>query len=119
MTPRRVTTLLGHTHVEMALACLGSLRRCSADPIRFRIHEDGTLTAEDRDRLVEGLGDPELLARSEADERVADMLSHRPSLLALRGTNPLALKLIDIPLLAEGDLAYCDSDVLFLRPFSG
>ena len=119
MTPRRVATLLGHAHVEMALACLGSLLRCSADPIRFRIHEDGTLTAEDRDRLAEGLGDPELLARAEADERVADLLARRPSLRALREANPLALKLIDVPLLAAGDLAYCDSDVLFLRPFSG
>lgn len=119
MTPLRVATLLGHAHVEMAIACLGSLRRCSADPIRFRIHEDGTLTPEDRERLEAGLGSLEFIARTEADGRVADLLSHRPSLRALRGTNPLALKLIDIPLLAEGDLAYCDSDVLFLRPFSG
>src|SRR5881397_312386 len=101
----RIATLLGHAHVETALACLGSLRRYSADPIRFRIHEDGTLTAEDRGRLAEGLGDPEILARAEADERVADLLARRPSLRALRGTNPLALKLIDVPLLADGDLA--------------
>ena len=114
----QIATLLGHAHVEMALACLGSLRRYSADPIHFRIHEDGTLTAEDRDRLAEGLGGPELLARAEADERVADLLARRPSLRALRRTNPLALKLIDVPLLADGDLAYCDSDVLFLRPFT-
>ncbi|HEY4589348.1 MAG TPA: hypothetical protein VII86_08960, partial [Thermoanaerobaculia bacterium] len=80
----RIATLLGHAHVEMALACLGSLRRCSADPIRFRIHEDGTLTAGDRDRLAEGLGDPEILARSAADERVADLLARRPALRALR-----------------------------------
>lgn len=118
MTPRRVATLLGHAHVEMAIACLGSLLRCSADPLYLRVHEDGTLTPEDRERLEAGLGSLEFIVRTEADERVADMLSHRPSLRALRGVNPLALKLIDVPLLADGDLAYCDSDVLFLRPFA-
>lgn len=116
--PRRVATLLGHAHVEMALACLGSLRRYSADPVCLCVHEDGTLTPEDRERLRAGLGDLEFVARAEADERTADALAGRPHLRALRGTNPLARKLIDIPLLAEGDLAYCDADVLFLRPFT-
>jgi hypothetical protein len=114
-----VATLLGHAHVEMALASLGSLQRYSADPLRLRLHEDGSLTAEDRERLGEALGDLALVARAEADERVADLLAGRPALRAFRQRNPLALKLIDIPLLAgEDDLAYCDSDVLFLRPFS-
>lgn len=119
MTPRRVATLLGHAHVEMALACLGSLLRYSADPLCLRVHEDGTLTAEDREKLQAGLGDLEFVARTEADGRVADLLAGRPHLRALRGANPLGLKLIDVPLLAEGDVAYSDSDVLFLRPFSG
>jgi hypothetical protein len=118
VTPRRVATLLGHAHVEMALACLGSLLRCSTDPLFLRVHEDGTLTVEDREALRAGLGDLEFISRAEADERAADLLAGRPHLRALRGANPLALKLIDIPILAEGDLAYCDSDVLFLRPFS-
>jgi hypothetical protein len=119
MTPRRVATLLGHAHVEMALACLGSLLRYSAEPLLLRIHEDGSLTAEDRGRLAEALGDPDFVPRAEADARVADLLAARPALRAFRRGNPLALKLIDIPLLAgEDDLAYCDADVLFLRPFS-
>jgi hypothetical protein len=114
-----VATLLGHAHVEMALACLGSLLRYSAEPLRLRIHEDGSLLAADRERLTAGLGEPEFVARAEADDRVAPTLAGRPALAAFRRGNPLALKLIDIPLLAGDDLAYCDSDVLFLRPFSG
>ncbi len=124
--PVRVATLLGHAHVEMALACLGSLLRHSADPLRLRIHEDGSLGEEDRERLARGLGDPEFVPRAEADARVEDLLAGRPALRAFRQRNPLALKLIDIPFLAgmeadDGldDLAYCDSDVLFLRPFAG
>jgi hypothetical protein len=115
----RVATLLGHAHVEMALSCLGSLLRYSADPLALRVHEDGSLTAEDRERLREGLGNPELVPRDEADERVGEALAGRPALRTFRRSNPLALKLIDIPLLhGDGDLAYCDSDVLFLRPFA-
>jgi hypothetical protein len=121
--PGRVATLLGHAHVEMALACLGSLLRHSADPLRLRIHEDGSLTSQDRERLARGLGDPAFVPRAEADARVEDLLAGRPALRAFRQRNPLALKLIDIPFLsgmeADGDLAYCDSDVLFLRPFAG
>jgi hypothetical protein len=114
-----VATLLGHAHVEMALACLGSLLRYSADPLRLRVHDDGTLTAGDRERLRAGLGDPEIVPRAEADDRVEGLLAGRPALRAFRQRNPLALKLIDAPLLAGEDLAYCDSDVLFLRPFAG
>jgi len=114
-----VATLLGHAHVEMALSCLGSLLRYSAEPLRLRVHDDGTLTAEDRDRLAAGLGGPEFVARAEADGRVEAVLAGRPALRAFRAANPLALKLIDVPLLAGDSLAYCDSDVLFLRPFSG
>jgi len=120
--PRRVATLLGHAHVEMALACLGSLLRHSADPLRLGIHEDGSLDEEDRERLARGLGDPEFVPRAEADARVEDLLAGRPALRSFRRENPLALKLIDIPFLAgmeaDGGLAYCDSDVLFLRPFA-
>ena len=116
---KTVATLLGHAHVGMALDCLGSLLRYSADPLRLRVHEDGTLTAEDRDRLAGALGEVDFISRAEADGQMADRLAGRPALQAFRQRNPLALKLLDIPMLAEGDLAYCDADILFLRPFSG
>ena len=118
--PLVVSTLLGHAHVDMALLCLGSLLACSAEPLRLRIHEDGTLTEEDRERLAAGLGEPGFVPRAEAEERLADLLASRPAVRALRRTNPLGLKLVDAPLLAPGErLLFCDSDVLFFRPFSG
>jgi hypothetical protein len=117
---RRVSTLLGHGHVEMALFCLGSLLRFSASPIRLRVHDDGTLTGGDLERLAAGLGEPEVVARREADERLAGFLAARPATRAFRERNPLALKLVDAVVLADGGdaLAYCDSDVLFLRRFA-
>jgi len=104
----------------MALLCLGSLLRYSAEPLRLTVHDDGSLTAEDRERLAAGLAEPALVSRSEADERLADLLATRPAARAFRRDNPLGLKLLDVALLAPGgELAYCDSDILFLRPFSG
>jgi hypothetical protein len=104
----------------MGLACLGSLLASSADPLRLRIHDDGSLTAEDHVRLTEGLGDVEIVSRGDADERVAAHCAAYPATREFRRANPLALKLIDAVLLEAGeDLAYCDSDVLFLRPFRG
>src|SRR5215216_7745258 len=99
--PLRVSTLLGHTHVDMALACLGSLIGRSAEPLRLRVHDDGSLTDEDRARLAEGLAGPEMVTRVEADARVAEALANRPALRAFRVGNPLGLKLIDVPLLTE------------------
>jgi hypothetical protein len=118
--PRIVSTLLGHAHVEMALLCLGSLLEFSAAPLRLRIHDDGSLSAADLERLAAGLLDPEVVSRPEADERLAALLAARPAARAFRAADPLALKLLDVVLLsADAELAYCDSDVLFLRPFSG
>lgn len=118
--PRIVSTLLGHAHVEMAVLCLGSLLGFSAAPLRLRIHDDGSLSAADLERLAAGLGDSEVVPRREADERLAELLAAHPAARAFRAADPLALKLLDFVLLSDGaEIAYCDSDVLFLRPFCG
>ncbi|HBL31381.1 MAG TPA: hypothetical protein DD490_31530 [Acidobacteria bacterium] len=118
--PLVVTSLLGHSHVDMALLCLGSLLAHAAEPVRLRLHDDGTLTGEDRARLAEGLAEPEIVARGDAEERLAEHLAARPATRELRRTNPLGLKLVDAAVLgAEERLLFCDTDVLFFRPFSG
>lgn len=120
LSMRIVTTLLCHAHVDMALLCLGSLLAHAAEPLRLRIHDDGTLTEGDRERLTAGLDRPDFVSRPEADERLEDLLAGRPATRAMRRTNPLGLKLVDAALLAPGErLLFCDSDVLFFRPFSG
>src|SRR6185369_1948831 len=87
---KRVASLLGHAHVEMAALCLGTLLRGSAEPLALRLHDDGSLTSEDRERLAAALNDPEVVPRAEADERVAEVLARRPALAAFRRRNPLA-----------------------------
>ena len=114
-----VASTLGHRQVEMAILCLGSLLRHSADALTLRLHDDGTLTGEDRERLAAGLRLPEIVSRPEADERAAEFLARYPALREFRRRNVMALKLIDTVMYAGEELAYCDSDILFLRPFTG
>ncbi len=118
--PTTVASLLGHAQVPMALACLASLLRRSAEPLRLRLHDDGTLTPEDAALLAADLSGAEVVWRAEADERLAGHLARLPATRAYRAASPLALKLVDVALLSQDDtVAYCDADVLFRRPFSG
>jgi len=117
--PITVRTLLGVRSFAASLRCLGSLMACSAGPIRLIVHEDGTLTDEHRDRLRQLGPEVDLLRRAEADATVLAILKRHPRCRAARSSGPLFLKLFDIPLLAGGRLAYCDSDVLFVGRFEG
>jgi hypothetical protein len=114
-----VTSVLGRAHLEMALLCLGSLRRYAPWAVRFVLHDDGSLGEEDVARLEAGLAPVRVVGRREADERMAPLLADRPACRGLRATNPLGLKLLDAALLGDGDLRFSDTDVLFLRPFTG
>src|SRR4051794_8770884 len=98
--PLTVATLLGHAQVPMARACLASLLRRSAEPLRLRLHDDGTLTPADAEDLAAALDGAEVVWRAEADERLADHLALYPATRAYRAASPLALKLVDAALLA-------------------
>jgi hypothetical protein len=115
-----VATLVCHAHMAMALDCLGSLRRLSADPISLQLHDDGSLTGDDIARLLDKLGPLRILRRAEADERTGELLKVYPAARAFRAKSVLALKLLDAPLLCSAPvLTYCDSDILFLKRFKG
>ncbi len=118
--PAVVRTLLCHSHVDMALSCLGSLRSGSRDPFRLIVHDDGTLSDADRERLRKDLAVEDFVSRSEADERMAAVLAKHPHAAAYRRRQIYGLKLFDVPLLAgESAITMIDSDILFVRPFSG
>jgi hypothetical protein len=101
------------------LRCLASLLRFSSEPISLLIHDDGSLTNEDRERLLTDLPGSLIVSRQQADSIVQPLLRQYPKCRAYRERHPLALKLLDMALLESDDLAYCDSDVFFLRPHTG
>jgi hypothetical protein len=102
----------------MAVRCLGSLARHARDPVALVIHDDGSLDADDRHQLL-ALGAVRIVGRAEADDRVSPVLRRLPHCERFRQRNVFGLKLLDVALLGTGDIAYCDSDILFLRPFRG
>jgi hypothetical protein len=93
--------------------------RFSSEPINLLIHDDGTLTRADREKLMARVTGAGILSREEADSFVQPLLKRYPKCRAYRELHPFALKLIDMALMQSEELAYCDSDVLFVRPHKG
>jgi len=115
-----VRSLLGKAQMAVAIQCLGSLLRFSNEAIELVLHDDGTLGGREEEELRAALGAVRFERRAAADERVEALLARYPRCREFRRANPLALKLLDVMLLDEGEaVAYCDADILFLRPFAG
>ena len=112
-----IRSLICHRDIDMAISCLGSLMRFSHDPVQLVLHEDGSLTRDDVEKLSESLPGVQIVYRRFADEAVNERLTHYRNCREYRHQQPYALKLLDVPLLSHGDIAYCDTDVLFFRPF--
>lgn len=118
--PIEIAALVGRRDVAMAVTCLGSLADASADPVVFRIHDDGTLLDDDKACLVSRLPGCTFVDRASADEEMETRLRRYPASRGFRTRQVLGLKLFDVPLLSSGEaVAFCDSDILFLRPFCG
>ena len=120
MTPPEtiVSALIGHRDVGTGSLCLASLAKNSREPVRFQIHEDGSLTDNDREHLFNELPLHTIISRRQADAIVNERLSHYPYCARFRRQYVYGLKIFDTTFLAPGeDLAYCDTDIYFLRPF--
>jgi hypothetical protein len=119
-----VSTLLCHRDMAMGLRCFRSLDGYSDKPIEFVVHDDGSLSAEDRELLLDpgrsGIRVARIVPRREADETIGAKLAAYPYCAALRKRQAYGLKLFDVPFLSEEPVVrYMDSDVLFFRPICG
>ena len=112
-------TLLCHRDVDLAIHCLDSVLQFSADPVQVVIHEDGSLSPEDREKLATCLPGSRILDRHVADEQMAERLAAYPNARAFRESSVWGLKLFDIVLAEPGLCFYLDSDIRFFRPFRG
>lgn len=116
--PVTVHGLVCHDHVNMAYASFSSLLKFSVQPLQAMIHDDGSLTAADIEQLNR-LPNTIVLTRAEADERMNPLLKNYPHCYKIRYEHPMFLKLLDTALLSQSDFAYCDTDIMFFRPFDG
>jgi hypothetical protein len=113
-----VSCLVCHSHVQLALTCLGSLKRCSANPVSLLLHDDGSLTDDDVARLESELAPARVIRRKESDEQMAEHLKHRPVSAAFRQETCMGLKLFDSVFYNTDPIyIYVDTDIFFFRPF--
>lgn len=116
----KVHTLLGKRDFQMALKCLGSLVKMSTENVSLIVHDDGTLTSAEIDTLSHTFPHLTIIERRMADEWAEAHLKSWPNCQSFRRRHILALKLFDVFILSEEDrITFCDSDVLFFRPFHG
>jgi hypothetical protein len=111
-----VRTLMGAGSFRSSVICLRSVVACAHEPLRLIVHDDGTLTADQRDLLRTEVS-PEItfVMRRDSDDAVLPRLAKHPACLAYRQISPLALKLFDIVMLNDGPMTFIDSDIFFRR----
>ena len=115
--PVTVHSLVGSAQAELALQCLGSLVAAVPFPVRFTLHDDGSLDAPARERLAGALGVPcTFVGQRAGAEQVAERLRNHPLCAKFRREHLFGAKLFDVPLLAAGRAVYADTDVLWTRP---
>lgn len=104
----------------MASLCLRTLQRSWQEPFKLIIHEDGSLTEEDREKIAAALPNTEILRRKDHVEKIESVLAGFPAARKYRSEHPLSNKLLDVPIIAsEPDLHFVDCDLVFFRPFTG
>lgn len=114
----RVAILLCAGDYYMATAAMKAYVLANGHPIRFQIHEDGSLESAQVEALRAEFPGCPVVTRAEADARAAEALASYPRLQTWRGDFNIALKATDVPLFWEGDthVRLIDSDVLAHRP---
>ena len=118
-----VQSLVGGTQIDFYIKCLVSLATYCKDPIQLLIHSDGSLSQKDREKILAGLGEINVLfpKTSETKEKTLDQLHGKPYCQKIRNESIWGIEFFD-PLFSDphDDFSYyIDADILFIRPFQG
>lgn len=108
-----------HRDIPLALWALASWYGVGhrSDPVV--IHDDGSLTPPDYESIRAMFPEARIISRSEADDIVATELSRFPAIRTYRALSPLAIKLIDVPLMSACErFILMDSDVFTFSSLS-
>ena len=113
-----VHMVICHRHVDMALWCLKSFSYYAEESPHLTIHDDGTLTAHDKELLRSHLDRCIVIDKSEADETMNEALRAYPRCRQMRARSEFycALKLFDPSVFSPTDvIVLVDSDILFFQ----
>jgi len=118
-----VQSLIGSNQLSFYLRCLTSLLEYCEDEIELYLHADGSLSNEQKDSICTQLssGQVKIVDSAQNTEKILDFLQDRPNCQKFRKESIWGIEFFD-PLFANPDEQtsfYLDSDILFLRPFSG
>ncbi len=119
-SPLPVFSLVCKRDLATAVVCLRSFADHCRDDVRLTVVSDGTLDASDLAAVRAAVPAAAVVDRSVLAAVVDPVVAGRPNCRTFRGIHPWALKLIDVPVYAAGrPFAFVDSDVLFVRDFTG
>ena len=113
-----ITTLACHRDRDMAILSLKSFIHNYKDAYEIHVYEDGSLTEEDK-ILFTALPNLIIKDKKEVDAKANEALKKYPFCKAWRGENAFTVKLFDMAVVEENDYVYFDSDIFFIRPFTG
>jgi hypothetical protein len=117
--PMKVHTMAGHKHIALAAQCLESMVRYSAEPMHVVVHEDGSVTDEDKEQFFKSVPNASFVMKKDADGPMNEFLAKYPACRKLRDNLVFGLKIFDIQVLdSHENLAYTDCDILFLKPYT-
>lgn len=116
-----ISVLCGHNSVDMALAMLKSLYRFLSKKYPIEIHDDGSLTTKDCERIGKSFKGIRIILRKEADDYMLKKLTdlNLVKVLEFRKKNNINLQLTDLSSFCK--TKYClqiDTDILFFsKPY--
>ena len=118
--PLPVFSLVCKRDLATAVVCLRSFADHCRDDVRLTVVSDGTLDEPDLAAVRAAVPSAAVIDRAEVAAVVDPAVAGRPNCRTFRGIHAWALKLIDLPVYAAGrPFAFVDSDVLFVRDFTG
>lgn len=114
--PFTLHSLVCRQDLDMSICATKALNLAGQQNHRWVFHDDGTLTANDKQKLKYHLPGSTVIDRNEADKYAKEKLGNYPKILEYRSSQIMALKLIDVKLWATEDkLGYVDTDICFFK----
>jgi hypothetical protein len=115
--PLPVHVMTGESHWHLTCFCLYSLLEQSEAAVGITVHEDGSLTNDQRGEMVRILPQAQFVSPEQAEQTVDRFLpnQHFPALRRMRETLGLMRKLVDVHAGKTEPTLFIDSDVLFHR----
>ena len=109
-------TLLCHRDVEMGMCASLAFAFACGRRFSWIVHDDGSLTTGDVERITATIPGTFVIGRRQADERARREHYGLRRVQEYRDSQVMALKLVDVRIWARSDrIGYLDSDICFFR----